>query len=404
MAKKTTPYGYWSSKNNVLADAKNYNSQTDWAKNSSGAHGSAKRNKWLSEACAHMTGGHKPANYWTSEKLIASASEFTTIASWRKSNASAYTTAKVKGILPECCKHMRKDRMASGYWTKEIVIDSAKKFQTIISWSIGDSKAYDASKRYGWYKEATRHMSKTYSHGEHTINTFLLEHDIKYVHQKKFKNLKHKKLLPYDFYLPEYNLLIEYQGRQHYEVSKSSIFQKDIADLKYRDSLKRNYAINSGFNYLEINAQKVSDIEKIILQELKTISESNGLKLNLKRRNLTNEEKSKIESLGIWTKDAVLADAKKYQFLKDWSSSGSAASQIAYKNGWINEATKHMTKTQKPTGYWTKERILNDAKKYKTRKEWSRSSKSAYVTAHAKKWADDACAHMKKAAQKKQNI
>lgn len=401
MANKIRPYGYWTIKDNVLADAKKYNSQVEWARESGGAFSSAKKNLWITEACMHMTGGHKPKNYWTKEKLISDAKKYETRAEWRSSSPSAYVTAKSKKLLDECCKHMQNIRKPGGYWTKNNVVKSAKKYQTIVSWSMAESAAYDASKRNGWYKEATKHMVKTYSHGEYTIYTFLLSHDIRYVHQKKFKNLKHKKCLPFDFYLPDYNLLIEYQGRQHYEVSKSSIFQKDLADLKFRDTLKRNYALDSGFNYLEISAQKVSEIEKIILHKLKEISLPSVKNKDLIKRNLTKQEKSKLETLGVWTKEAVLSDAKKYQYLKDWSSSGNAASQIAYKNGWIKEATKHMLRKQKPSGYWTKERILNDAKKYKARTEWSRASNSAYVTAHANKWAEEACAHMKSAKSKK---
>lgn len=57
------------------------------------------------------------------------------------------------------------------------------------------------------------------SHGEERIRKFLIENEINFQQQFKDKALIGigKKLLSYDFYLPNCNLLIEYQGIQHYK-------------------------------------------------------------------------------------------------------------------------------------------------------------------------------------------
>lgn len=91
------------------------------------------------------------------------------------------------------------------------------------------------------------------SHGEKYIRNYLDEHNIKYIPQKRFKDLKDKTYLSYDFYLPDYNMLIEYQGIQHYEsvnikgVGKYTNLQKQ----QYHDKLKRDYATNNGYILLE---------------------------------------------------------------------------------------------------------------------------------------------------------
>ena len=54
------------------------------------------------------------------------------------------------------------------------------------------------------------------SHGEKYIRNYLDKYFIKYIPQKKFNDLKDKTYLSYDFYLPNNNILIEYQGKQHY--------------------------------------------------------------------------------------------------------------------------------------------------------------------------------------------
>ena len=44
---------------------------------------------------------------------------------------------------------------------------------------------------------------------------------IKFETQKTFEGLKSEGKLKCDFFLPDYNLVIEYNGRQHYETVKA---------------------------------------------------------------------------------------------------------------------------------------------------------------------------------------
>ena len=92
------------------------------------------------------------------------------------------------------------------------------------------------------------------SHGEKYIRNYLNKHNIKYESQKRFHDLKDKTYLSYDFYLPDYNILIEYQGIQHYE--SVSFNGKDYTDLEKQqehDKLKREYAKNNGYKLLELH-------------------------------------------------------------------------------------------------------------------------------------------------------
>lgn len=91
------------------------------------------------------------------------------------------------------------------------------------------------------------------SHGEKYIRNYLDKNHIKYIPQKKFHDLKDKTYLSYDYYLPEYNMLIEYQGIQHYE--SVSFNGKDYTDLEKQqlhDNLKREYAKENGYKLLEL--------------------------------------------------------------------------------------------------------------------------------------------------------
>lgn len=90
------------------------------------------------------------------------------------------------------------------------------------------------------------------SRGERFIRNYLDKHNIPYIPQKKFNDLKDKRLLSYDFYLPKQNVLIEYQGLQHYIAGGRGKFNKDyFSTQQYHDKLKRVYAKNNGYTLLK---------------------------------------------------------------------------------------------------------------------------------------------------------
>lgn len=90
------------------------------------------------------------------------------------------------------------------------------------------------------------------SHGEKYIRNYLDKNHIEYIPQKKFKNLKDKLYLSYDFYLPDYNILIEYQGIQHYQAEDYFGGKKQFEKQQYHDNLKREYAKENGYKLLEL--------------------------------------------------------------------------------------------------------------------------------------------------------
>ena len=70
-------------------------------------------------------------------------------------------------------------------------------------------------------------------------------------------------LLTYDFYLPKYNLLIEYQGEFHdNSVSYQSEF--DFALQIEHDNRKRQYTNDNNIQLLEIWYWDFNNIEKIL--------------------------------------------------------------------------------------------------------------------------------------------
>ena len=114
----------------------------------------------------------------------------------------------------------------------------------------------------GKYKQGCPVCSE--SHGEKYIRNYLDKNNIKYEPQKKFKDLKDKTYLSYDFYLPDYNILIEYQGIQHYESIniKGSGEYSNLKKQQHHDKLKREYAKNNGYKLLEL--KYVLDTQELV--------------------------------------------------------------------------------------------------------------------------------------------
>lgn len=110
--------------------------------------------------------------------------------------------------------------------------------------------------------------------GEEKIKDYLESRKINYVRQKMFDELSGLKgwKLRYDFFVPSANLLIEYQGRQHYEVVQfSNSYDKaeeSFAIQQENDNLKREYAKANNIELLEIPYTEYENIENILKAKL----------------------------------------------------------------------------------------------------------------------------------------
>lgn len=109
------------------------------------------------------------------------------------------------------------------------------------------------------------------SHGESHVRNFLKKNNIVFEEQKRFENCKDDRKLPFDFYVPEKNLLIEYNGIQHYRNS-FGIKIHEWHRYKHHDWLKRKFAKENGFNLLTISYKDDKIIENILKEELEICS------------------------------------------------------------------------------------------------------------------------------------
>ena len=90
------------------------------------------------------------------------------------------------------------------------------------------------------------------SKGENTIRQWLIEHNVKFDSQKRFNDCCDKNPLPFDFYLPDYNYCIEYDGVQHFEPIDYFGGQEAFERTVEHDNMKNEYCKNNGIELLRI--------------------------------------------------------------------------------------------------------------------------------------------------------
>jgi len=106
------------------------------------------------------------------------------------------------------------------------------------------------------------------SKGEDFIYNFLNIKDIANIPQHKFPNCRNIRPLPFDFYLLDYYIAIEYQGIQHYEPVEYFGGEIRFKLQQKLDQIKRDYCNNNNIKLIEIPYWDFDNIEKILNKEL----------------------------------------------------------------------------------------------------------------------------------------
>jgi len=97
---------------------------------------------------------------------------------------------------------------------------------------------------------------------------------------------------------------------------------------------------------------------------------------------------------GYWTKERCKIEALKYEGRWDWQKGHTSSYSQAKKKGWLDECCAHMESKLKPNGYWTKEKCMNEAKKYQYKPDWKKNSWSSHSAAIKNDWYKECTEHM----------
>ena len=123
----------------------------------------------------------------------------------------------------------------------------------------------------------------TPSVAEVKIIGFLQGHGIRYVREAELKDLVNPltgKALRVDFFLPDYGIVIEYDGRQHFRYTPK--YHGDdpirgrelVLEQQRRDKIKNDYCKEKGFTMWRLNWTHYHTLQQVLNRALNKFKES----------------------------------------------------------------------------------------------------------------------------------
>ena len=111
------------------------------------------------------------------------------------------------------------------------------------------------------------------SKGERKIYSWLNDRNILFEMQKTFPDCKPKnRVLMFDFFLPTYNIIIEFDGKQHFEPNEYFGGEEQLQQTKQYDEYKNEWAKNHDIKMIRIAYHE--DIEERLNEEIVKLTET----------------------------------------------------------------------------------------------------------------------------------
>lgn len=394
----------------VLESAKKYNHIYDWELGDNKAYSAAKRNGWFKDATTHMVKKIRKVFTikYTDEDIFKDALKYDTPQDWANNSPSIYSIAHQRRINKQATQHMHRQLVPRSFYTREKIKEIALKYKTVKEWKGLDNKSYNAAARLGLLndQEIVGHIVRPERILKYSKKEVL--DDAKRFHI--IKEWKENSFSTYDF------------AKRHGFFDEASSHMQRIGSEYYRCiySIKspeeKSVYIGLTFNFKKrINEhlqtkrfKKIIDAygrDSLVIEQLTDYVDKN--EASQKERDFINTMKqegwkilNKIKGGGLggdklkWTKEAILENVKKYSSYKAWSNQETGAYAAALDMGIIEEIDEILPRTSGKYKFWTKEKILEESAKWKTRTEfWE----NAYGAAEASKKLhiyDEATAHM----------
>lgn len=166
-------------------------------------------------------------------------------------------TGQIFGKLTVLGDSGERDKNGNVYWTCQCSCEN----HTIIK-VIGQSLKTGNTKSCGCIKKSS---------GEDKICSLLQELNIIFDAEKFFndcKNPKTQRLLPFDFYLPDYNTCIEYDGELHYKTKNTGWDTEEKLKLtQYRDNIKTQFCKDNNIKLIRIPYWDYNNLDVEYLKE-----------------------------------------------------------------------------------------------------------------------------------------
>ena len=388
MNEKSLPKSKWTVER-CRQEALKYSYRTAFQKNSP-AYKAAYKYGWLDQICGHMV-KPKPHNHiWTFDACKKEAKKYNLKKDFKNNSNTAYQAAHKNKWLEKICSHMIENKKPSKYWTKERCATEALKFNHKIVFKKNSSAAFSKAYKSGWLDQICEHMTVLGSEKLRYVYSFTFSDGSIYFglttnHHRRYH--EHKK----DPSSKVFQYIQLFNEEPIFKVLTPNLVATEIAQEMEKKLIKEY--IENGYNVL--NADKGGGKGGSMIKWTFELCQIEALKYKSRgafQKSLAYSSAHKSGWLnkicehmigpkqphGYWTKEKCIEEAKKYNTKKEFRTNSNSAYNKSEKMKWLNEITQHMTELKKPNGFWTLEKCMDEAIKYKSYLEFKFNSGSAY--------------------------
>ncbi len=103
------------------------------------------------------------------------------------------------------------------------------------------------------------------SKGEKKVSEILTDLNITFQRQCRFEKCRDKYTLPFDFFLTDYNICIEFDGIQHF--IEQGLFN-NLEDTIKKDNIKTTYCLKNNIKLIRIKYDNIQNILEILKKEI----------------------------------------------------------------------------------------------------------------------------------------
>ena len=285
---------------------------------------------------------------WNKKTCYKEALKYKTLDEFYTYSGPAYNKANENGWIEEY-NWLERKHTKRGYWQDyENCFNEAKKYDSISEFQKNAPGAYNSACDNGWIDDYTwfvRNTSKT----DYT-------YDICYALAKKCENISQ--------FIKE--------SSTAFRVARENGWIKDYVWIKEK---------------VRWTDEKVLELASRFSTATDFRKANSGAYNYMLKHSLPQPDLWKV-SWPKWTYKTCYEEAKKYKKRSEYNKNSKTSYVVARDKGWLNDFT-WLEVSSKPHGYWTYDRCHEEAKKYKTKREFEKGSPGAYDAVITHKWMAD---------------
>ena len=348
--KQHTPYTY----EEVYEIAKQYDCSSDFQRGNGSAYDKARKNGWIKDYTWFKIKQHSPYTY---EECFEVAKNYKTRLELFKGNIGVYQAALHHGWLDDYTWFESKQNPYN-YWTKERVIEESKKYKNRGDFHDNCGTAYGKARVNGWLDELIWLKDDRIDFSSDKIDC---------VYAYEFKSLN-------SVYVGRtLERRIEERDKEHMFNDKDAVYL---------------FAKKNG---VPVPKMKILEDNLILAEGVK----KEGYYVECYRKNgweiLNRTKTGGIGKIGSnkWNKATCYEEALKYKTRGEFAEYSAGAYDVARRNGWLDNYTWFEEK-QKPSGYWDcYDNCYAAALTCRTKTEFHRKFNAGYTSAQKHDWFKD---------------